>query len=183
MGIDEVLPAEAAADLDGLGPLAVALAHVDKVFPRLFGEFDLLGEDRRSFADAPFHEACVFRHAVVILPEDGLVPIDLRIAPGDQHAHVRPAHRAVHRPHVKVRAALRRDVRQSAVLSLPVKDVVQILPGEGREAEEIRRAREEQLRVAGPAVALARRAVGGDVQMIALGRPDRGLEEFVQKLV
>ena len=183
VGIDEVLPAEASADLDGLGPLAVALAHVDEIFPRLFGESDLLGEDRRGFADASFHEAGVLRHAVVGLAKDRFVLIDLRVAPGDQHAHVRPADRAVHRPHIEVRAALRRDVRQSAVLFLPVVDVAQVLPGEGREAEEIGRAREEELRVACPAVALARRAVGGDVEVVALGRPDRGLEEAVEQLV
>ena len=144
--------------------------------------FLIVGEKGRCFADALFHEAGVFHHALVVLAQDRLVPIDLRIAPRDQHAHVRPADRAVHRPHVKVRAALRRDVRQTAVLLLPVVDVVHVLPGKRREVEQIRGAREEELRVAGPAVTLTGRAVGGDVQMVALGRPDRGLEESVQQL-
>ena len=180
---DKVLPMEPAVHVSRFRPFAVTLSAVDEILLRLRGKIVTLREQRHVFAAALLHEPGVARHAVVKLLQDRIVPVDLGIPPRDQHAHVRPADRAVHRPHVEVRAAVRRNVRKPPVSALPVEDVVQILLCKRREIEQIRRRREEQLRVAGPAVAFARRTVGRNVQMIALCRPERGVEQPVQQRI
>ena len=167
----------------GLRPFAVGLAAVDQVL--LFRAFhgQRFGVGAAPFAAAGNHEPGIALHALVVRPENAVVPVALPEAVGNQHPRVRPAHAAVHHAHVKVHAAGGSNLRQAAAALLPVVHVVHILARKRGEIKQIRGGVEENLRVARPAVALAGGAVGGNVREIALGRPHRGLHKPVQQLV
>ena len=179
----EILPVKAAVHVDRLRPLAVALARIDEVLLRFFGELQFFRKKRHLLAAAAFHEAGVFCHAVVVLAEDRFVLINIRIALRDQDTHIGPADGTVHGPHIEVRAAVGSNVRKPSVLLLPVVNVVQIFPRKWRKVKKVRCARKEELCVAGPAVALTGRAVGRDIQMVPLGRPECCLEKSVHERV
>ena len=99
----------------------------------------------------------------------------------DEHARVRPARRAVHCIHVKIDAALGSDLAITAVFAAAVVHIVDILAAEGVVIEQIARRIDEDLRVARPAVPLARGAVGGNVGVVILCRPQRVLHELIDE--
>ena len=101
--------------------------------------------------------------------------------PRHQHDRVAPAGRAVQL--LEEAGPLgdrhRRHVVEVAVVPLGGGEVAQPLPGEAVDVVEVRRRRDEQLPVAGPAGALARRAVGRDVAGVAAEAPHRRLVQPV----
>ena len=154
-------------DVRRLGPLAVALPPAHDAVRR----------------NTPDHEASVFLHTVVVPREDLPFAVLLPEAIRQQDPDIRPAHRAVHGPHIEIHPAVGCDLGQAAAAPLPVVHVPQIFLRKRRIVEEIGRRFKEDLRVPRPAVAFPGGAVGGNVKRIGLRGPFGGLHEAVQKLV
>ena len=135
------------------------------------------------FAAAVLHEFGVAPHSGQVLFQNICVVILFPQNIRHQHTGIRPAHRTVHGAHIKVRAALRRDLGKTAVFRLPVVDIVQIFFRKGKIVKEITGRSAEDLRVACPAMALPCGAVGGKVGVVVLGTPDGIFYELVKKRV
>ena len=162
----------------GLGPFPVGLAVVGDVFPVRQADSGGLCGGVPLAEGSPLVQG-VAAHALIGFFEDPTVAVLAVDDPGDQHARIGPARRAVHGVHIGVHPALWRDLGIAAGFVLDIPQIVFVFPGKGGEAEEIARGSGKDLGVAGPTVALPGGAVGGDVQVVVFGRPDRGLEEAV----
>ena len=72
---------------------------------------------------------------------------------------------------------------QPSILALPVIDIPQILSGECRKIKQESRCFKEDLDIAGPGMPLSGRAIGGHIQVVALGRPKSGIHQLVDQRV
>ena len=120
-------------------------------------------------------------HRLVVPLQNARIAVHLVEHIRDEHARIRPARGAVHCVHIGIDAARRRDLTEAAVLALPVAHIGNILARHCVVIEEIARRLNEDLRIARPAVPLARRAVGGNVGVVVLGRPARVLDKLVEE--
>ena len=180
MGGAEVRPPED-ADIRRLRPFAKALALIYEILPVFLREPDLFTENGHPFAAAADHELSIPYHTRIVPLHEAGIPIKLFESPGIEHADIGPAYGAVHGPHIEVHTAGGGDLRKPSATSLPVVDILQVLAGEGGEVKEIGRGLLEDLGITGPAVALPGGTVGGDIQMIALSRPDSGIHQPVDQ--
>ena len=109
--------------------------------------------------------------------------IEVRVLPGVQHADIRPTYRPIHRPHIEVRAAIWNDVGQPSAGLLPIINIPQVLPGEGSKVEKIASGLKEDLCITGPGVALPGGTIGGNIQVISLGGPNRSIYQGIDQRV
>ena len=167
MGRGEVVPLK--------GHYVVRLCPFAVRLPRVHRIFAIFTRNAHGFCVRPsplscalYHEVCVFEHSLVILFENTLIAVLLIHIQRDIHARARPADRAVHHPHEPVLIGKRSNLRQSAALPLPVKDVAHVLARKRRIINHIRGSIKEYLAVTRPAHALARGTVGGEIGRVAL---------------
>ena len=135
---------------------------------------------RAGLLSALFHEAEPAAHHVIVLFEDRFIPVRLVQRPGNKDAGVAPAGRALehvgdHAPGI----VDGRDVAHQSVLPLLETALAQPLAQDGRAVGQKHRRRGENARVARPARALARGAVGRDVAEIRAHAPQAVEEKAV----
>ena len=150
-----------------LQPFAVGQAGHDQVFLQLLRNLRTLYIER-LFPAAPDQEITIAAHRCVMLPDNPVVTVTLPHPIRDQYARVRPACRGVKNIHVSVHGTARRALGKAAVFVLRVRHVSDILSAKGSIVEQIGRRIVKDLRVAGPAHALPRRTVGGNVRAVVL---------------
>ena len=110
--------------------------------------------------------------------QDAIVAV-LRPQPvRNEHARVRPARRTVHVVHVKIHAPLRGDLAVTAVSVLTVPHIRYVLARKRSVTEQIGRRVDKDLRVSRPAVSFARGAIGGNVRVVVLCRPQRVFDKL-----
>ena len=125
-------------------------------------------------------------HGAPRLAQQRGVPVRLVEVPGGADHDVTPSGRAVERAEAAVEALggrARRDVGDAPVGALVERHVAQPLAGEGEHVVQVRRGRREDLPVAGPARALALRAVGRDVAHVRPQGPHHRLVEPADAVV
>ena len=122
-------------------------------------------------------------HGIVIFFEDFAVAVGCVHIPRNQYTRIGPTRRAVHRVHVAVHTTHRGNLGEAAVLMLGITEVALILAGKGRVVEQRAGCGAENLRIARPAVALPRGAVGGQVGVVVFGAPHGAVKEFIQQFV
>ena len=122
-------------------------------------------------------------HGIVIFFEDFAVAVGCVHIPRNQYTRIGPTRRAVHRVHVAVHTTHRGNLGEAAVLMLGIAEVTLILAGKGRVVEQRAGCGAENLRIARPAVALPRGAVGGQVGVVVFGAPHSTVKKFVQQFV
>ena len=180
VGGAEIRPMER-SHIHRLRPLAVALTHVDEIFPVFPGKADVFREQGHFLAAPADHETGIPHHGGIIGFQKTFVPVDLCEFAGVEDTDVRPAHRAVHGAHVEIGAAVRGDVGQLAAFLLPIVNIPQVFPGEGGEVKEVSGGFEKDLGIACPGVPFPGGAIGGDIQVVALGRPYGGVHQGVDQ--
>ena len=165
-----------------LGPLAVGLAVVGDVFS-VFQANACRRGSRIPLAQRSDFVSRIAAHGIVIFFEDFAVAVGCVHIPRNQYTRIGPTRRAVHRVHVAVHTTHRGDLRKTAVFALGITEVTLILAGKGRVVEQRAGCGAENLRIARPAVALPRWAVGGQVGVVVFGAPHGAVKEFVQQFV
>ena len=165
-----------------LGPLAVGLAVVGDVFS-VFQANACRRGSRIPLAQRSDFVSRIAAHGIVIFFEDFAVAVGCVHIPRNQYTRIGPTRRAVHRVHVAVHTTHRGNLGEAAVLMLGIAEVTLILAGKGRVVEQRAGCGAENLRIARPAVALPRGAVGGQVGVVVFGAPHGAVKEFVQQFV
>ena len=167
-----------------LRPLPVGLPGVDRVFFRLAGKMQTLREESPLSAP-PDHEAGVLFHGGIVIGEYLPISVNFPEPIGDHDARVRPAHGTVHGLHVGIHAARRSDLGESSLLvfRLPVAEILFKFSGKGRVIQKVGCRVKENLGISGPAVALSRGTVRGDIRRIVPGGPQGTLHQAVEELV
>ena len=92
-----------------LCPFAVGLARVDCVFLGLSFDSQRL-RHKTQLAAAVHHKLGVAFHAIIIVNQNLLIPIQLPEAVRNQNTCIRPTYASVKRPHVKVHTAVGSDL-------------------------------------------------------------------------
>ena len=164
-------------------PFPVGLAGIHGILPVRPGDAQRFGIDAAPFSAAGDHEFRVAQHVIKVIFQNPSVAVFLPEAPGHQDADVRPAHRTVHNVHEPVFIGIWRDLRQFAVLPLPVKHVAQMLARKSGIIRQIAGRAKENLAVAGPAHSLPGRTVGGNIRRIGFQRPFGCFIELIHQCV
>ena len=138
---------------------------------------------RIPFPAASLHKMKISSHPRQEFLQNPRVAVLLPEHIRDDNARVRPADGAVHRLHVEVDAARRRDLRKAAVSLLLIIHVAQKFSLKRIRLKEEALRRRENLRVARPSVTLSRRAVRRDIERVVPCAPDRILHELIQQLI